>query len=91
MGFCFDAIDGFTGLQTGINFVLGGQAGDCGPDCGDPTGCGDVDEDGDSDADDFFLYLDLFASGDDCADLDRDGDIDGDDYFEFLDRFVEPC
>ncbi len=48
----------------------------------------DLDGDGDADADDFFAYLDLFASGDPGADLDGDGDADGDDFFLYLDRFV---
>ena len=53
--------------------------------------CGDVDGDGDSDADDFFGYLDMFASGDPCADIDGDGDNDADDFFAYLDLFVVPC
>ena len=75
----------------GANFILCGDEADCGG--GDPcyTDCGDVDGDGDSDGDDFFGYLDFFASGDDCADVDGDGDADGDDFFGYLDLFVVPC
>ncbi len=52
------------------------------------TCAADLDGDGDADADDFFAYLDLFASGDPGADLDGDGDNDADDFFIFLDLFV---
>ncbi len=48
----------------------------------------DLDCDGDSDADDFFAFLDLFAADDPDADLDADGDTDADDFFLFLDLFV---
>ena len=83
LGECFDTISGSTGLHTGVNFVLGGEAGDCvRPPC--ISDCGDVDGDGDSDGDDFFAFLDLFAGGDDCADLDEDGDHDSDDFFGYL-------
>ncbi len=51
----------------------------------------DFDGDGDADAEDFFFYLDLFASGDDRADLDGDGDLDGDDFVLFLHLFATPC
>ncbi len=51
----------------------------------------DIDGDGDADAEDFFGYLDLFASGDDAADIDEDGDIDAEDFFGYLDLFVQPC
>ena len=51
----------------------------------------DIDDDGDADADDFFAYLDLFASGDDRADIDGDGDIDADDFFGYLDLFAAGC
>ncbi len=74
---------------TGLNYLLFGTPGDCEPPC--IFFCGDVDGDGDSDGDDFFLYLDLFAAGDECADIDGDGDIDGDDFFGYLDLFVVGC
>ncbi len=47
--------------------------------------------DGDVDSDDFFYYLDRFASGDSEADLDGDGDNDADDFFAYLDFFAAPC
>ncbi len=56
------------------------------------NGCpADLDGDGDADSDDFFRYLDLFASGDALADLDGDGDTDSDDFFRYLDLFVQGC
>ncbi|MCB9846425.1 MAG: hypothetical protein H6811_10625 [Phycisphaeraceae bacterium] len=52
----------------------------------------DLDEDGDVDGDDFFLYLDAFAAGDaDVCDLDMDGDCDSDDFFLYLDLFAMGC
>ncbi|MCB9846065.1 MAG: right-handed parallel beta-helix repeat-containing protein [Phycisphaeraceae bacterium] len=57
-----------------------------------PEACpGDIDGDGDTDGDDFFGFLDLFAAGDDRADLDGDGDRDADDFFMYLDLFVLGC
>ncbi len=62
----------------------------CGGRC--PNDCAaDLDGDGDADADDFFTYLDLFASGDPAADIDGDGDIDADDFFAYLDLFAAGC
>ncbi|MCB9845977.1 MAG: hypothetical protein H6811_08340 [Phycisphaeraceae bacterium] len=56
------------------------------------VGCAaDLDGDGDTDGDDFFAYLDLFAAGDDDADFDGDGALDGADYFAFLDEFASGC
>ncbi len=52
---------------------------------------GDLDGDSDADADDFFAYLDLFASDDPAADIDGDGDIDADDFFGYLDLFAAGC
>ena len=57
-----------------------------GPDC--PA---DYDGDLDADSDDFFLYLDLFLSGDRRADIDDDADNDSDDFFAFLQDFTTPC
>ncbi len=51
----------------------------------------DLDEDCDADGDDFFLYLDYFASGDPRADMDGDGDGDADDFFLYLDLFAAGC
>ncbi len=51
----------------------------------------DLDGDGDIDADDFFAYLDLFATRDPAADIDGDGDIDADDFFGYLDLFAAGC
>ncbi len=57
-----------------------------------PEACAaDLDGDCDVDADDFFTYLDLFASGDDGADIDGDGDLDADDFFAYLDLFSQGC
>ena len=56
------------------------------------VGCpADLDGDGDADADDFFTYLDFFASGDPAADIDGDGDADADDFFAYLDLFAQGC
>ncbi len=51
----------------------------------------DIDGDGDTDAEDFFMFLDLFAAGDPEADIDADGDTDADDFFAFLDLFADGC
>ncbi len=56
-------------------------------------GCdADLDGDGDADADDFFDYLDAFATGNlPVCDIDTDGDCDADDFFGYLDRFAQGC
>ncbi len=56
-------------------------------------GCAaDLDGDGDADADDFFDYLDAFATGNvGVCDIDGDGDCDADDFFGFLDLFATGC
>ncbi len=56
-------------------------------------GCpADLDGDGDADADDFFDYLDAFATGDlAVCDIDGDGDCDADDFFDYLDQFAQGC
>ena len=51
----------------------------------------DIDGDGDIDAEDFFGFLDLFASGDGRADIDGDGDLDAGDFFAYLDLFSAGC
>ena len=70
------------GNQTGVNFALLGEA-----------ACrADLDGDGDLDAEDFFGYLDAFASGNtDVCDLDGDGDCDAEDFFAYLDLFAQGC
>ncbi len=68
--------------NTVVVFRLDGVIGQC---------AADLDQDGDADADDFFAYLDLFASGDWGADIDGDSDIDADDFFGYLDLFVQGC
>ncbi|MCC5786015.1 MAG: hypothetical protein JJU33_04860 [Phycisphaerales bacterium] len=51
----------------------------------------DMNRDGVVDADDFFLYLQLFAAGDPRADINHDGVINADDFFEYLDLFAAGC
>ncbi len=57
------------------------------------SGCpADMDGDGDTDSDDFFAYLDAFASGEaEVCDIDGDGDCEPDDFFAYLDLFVLGC
>ncbi len=57
------------------------------------VGCpADLDGDGDADADDFFAFLDAFATGDqDVCDVDGDNDCDADDFFGYLDLFAQSC
>ncbi len=73
--------DDDNGSDSGSAYIF-----DAGPSC--PA---DIDGDGDLDAEDFFAYLDLFASGDDGADIDGDGDIDAEDFFAYLDLFAAGC
>ncbi len=56
-------------------------------------GCpADLDGDGDADSDDFFDYLDAFASDNlPVCDIDGDGDCDSDDFFGYLDLFAQGC
>ncbi|TVS08208.1 MAG: hypothetical protein EA423_02025 [Phycisphaerales bacterium] len=69
---------GTTGAQQGSeSFVI--------PSPADLTGDGIVD------ADDFFLFLQLFAAGDPRADFNNDGVIDADDFFAFLTAFAAGC
>jgi len=51
----------------------------------------DLNDDGLLDADDFFEFLDLFASGNPAADLDSNGLLDADDFFGFLALFAAGC
>ncbi len=69
----------FSGL---IHYVPGGTIPTCPP---------DMNGDGVVDADDFFLFLSLFAAGDSRADFNNDGVIDADDFFAFLSAFAAGC
>ncbi|MCC5785745.1 MAG: dockerin type I repeat-containing protein [Phycisphaerales bacterium] len=60
-------------------------------DAAGPTCPPDLNGDGVVDADDFFLFLQLFADGDLRADFNNDGVIDADDFFEFLNAFAQGC
>ena len=52
----------------------------------------DIDGDQDIDSDDFFAYLDGFATGDiGVCDIDEDGDCDSGDFFAYLDLFAAGC
>lgn len=51
----------------------------------------DINADGELDAEDFFLFLDLFARDDLSVDFVRDGRIDSQDFFAYLDLFVLGC
>ncbi len=51
----------------------------------------DLNNDGVVDADDFFLYLNLFADGDPITDMNGDGVIDADDFFLYLNLFAHGC
>ena len=52
----------------------------------------DLDGDGDTDAEDFFSYLDAFAAGDvETCDIDADQDCDAEDFFGYLDLFAAGC
>ncbi|MCC5787731.1 MAG: trypsin-like peptidase domain-containing protein [Phycisphaerales bacterium] len=69
----------FSGL---IHYQPGGTIPTCPP---------DLNGDGVVDADDFFLFLSLFAAGDPRADFNNDGVIDADDFFAFLSAFAAGC
>ncbi|TVS08217.1 MAG: hypothetical protein EA423_01890, partial [Phycisphaerales bacterium] len=61
-------------------------------DLGAPFECiADINGDGVVDADDFFLFLQFFASGDPKADINCDGIIDADDFFAYLALFAAGC
>ncbi len=51
----------------------------------------DLNADGVVDADDFFLFLSLFADADPVADMNADGVIDADDFFLYLNLFAQGC
>ncbi|TVS07905.1 MAG: hypothetical protein EA423_02880 [Phycisphaerales bacterium] len=88
--------DGFGGMTGSVVYEPGsghnGQyiglldLGGTGPSC--PP---DLNGDGVVDADDFFLFLQLFAAGDMRADFNNDGVIDADDFFAFLNAFAAGC
>ncbi|TVS09408.1 MAG: hypothetical protein EA423_00155 [Phycisphaerales bacterium] len=56
-----------------------------------PSCPADLTGDGVVDADDFFLFLQLFAAGDSRADFNNDGVIDADDFFAYLSAFADGC
>ncbi|MCC5785748.1 MAG: hypothetical protein JJU33_03495 [Phycisphaerales bacterium] len=56
-----------------------------------PSCPADLTGDGVVDADDFFLFLQLFAAGDSRADFNNDGVIDADDFFAYLSAFAAGC
>ncbi len=58
--------------------------------CG-PISAADLNADGVIDADDFFLFLQLFASGDARADLNGDEVVDANDFFIYLNKFALGC
>ncbi len=78
--------DGGIALSDAIQLTLF-----CGERC--PSDCpADLDADGDADADDFFFYLDAFATGDlNICDIDNDTDCDAEDFFAYLDLFAAGC
>ncbi|TVS00858.1 MAG: esterase family protein [Phycisphaerales bacterium] len=51
----------------------------------------DLNADGVVDADDFFLFLQLFATGDPIADINTDGVIDAEDFFDYLKLYAGGC
>ncbi|TVS05121.1 MAG: hypothetical protein EA423_06995 [Phycisphaerales bacterium] len=65
-----------------VKLITEGGAPNCPP---------DLNGDGVVDADDFFLFLQLFAAGDPRADFNNDGVIDADDFFAFLNAFAQGC
>ncbi len=58
---------------------------------GDDVCVADLNADGVVDADDFFLFLQLFAAADPRADINNDGVIDADDFFAYLTLFAAGC
>ncbi len=82
--------DSFTTNATGDRFAKGFFRIEL-PDCGTTACPPDLNGDGVVDADDFFLFLSLFAAGDPRADFNNDGVIDADDFFAFLSAFAAGC
>ncbi|TVS09380.1 MAG: PEP-CTERM sorting domain-containing protein [Phycisphaerales bacterium] len=74
--------DGAVIMANALEYAAGGGAPICRP---------DLNNDGVVDADDFFLFLQLFADGDLRADFNNDGVIDADDFFVFLNLFAQGC
>lgn len=72
----------YTGTVQGVGGVTFGTIPDC---------VADLNGDGVVDADDFFLFLSLFADGDPRADINGDGVIDADDFFAYLALFAQGC
>ncbi len=72
----------FFGEPTTIDITVTAGGAACPP---------DLNGDGVVDADDFFLFLQLFAAGDPVADFNNDGVIDADDFFAFLSAFATGC
>ncbi len=75
-----DAFEGVSSLGAVIEFRFGLSA------C--PA---DINADGELDADDFFLFLDLFREDDPSVDFNHDGTIDSEDFFAYLDLFRHGC
>ncbi|MCC5785064.1 MAG: dockerin type I repeat-containing protein [Phycisphaerales bacterium] len=75
-----------SGTSISANFTINRLSFESGPTC--PP---DLNGDGVVDADDFFLFLQLFADGDPRADFNNDGVIDADDFFAFLNAFAQGC
>ncbi len=77
---------------SGSSFSPRTFSGAIGYEVGDAPACPpDLNGDGVVDADDFFLFLQLFAAGDSRADFNNDGVIDADDFFAFLTAFAAGC
>ena len=74
--------DGDTIFANALIYAADSAGGTCPP---------DLNGDGVVDADDFFLFLQLFADGDLRADFNNDGVIDADDFFAFLSAFAAGC
>jgi len=92
-----------TATATSLDTRATSEFSECTEITGSPTcpadlaGAPDGGPDGTLDANDFFAYLDLFASGDPGADLagapdgGPDGTVDANDFFEYLRLFADGC